>query len=80
MITNWLTIIISILPNISRSKDNQTMNFSQLIEYNNKRNISFKNHAENETGRLVPDSFLFSKKALYEVKASGLQLGFNTFR
>ena len=56
------------------------MNFSQLIEYNNKKNISFKNHAENETGRLVPDSFLFSKKALYEVKASGLQLGFNTFR
>ena len=37
----------------------------------------FKNHAENEAGRLVPDLFLFSKKALYEVKASDLQLSFN---
>ena len=25
------------------------------------------------TGRLVPDLFLFHKKALYKVKASGLQ-------
>ena len=39
----------------------------------------FKNHAENETGRLVLDLFLFLKKALYEVKASGLQLSFNIF-
>ena len=31
-------IIIHILPNISQSKDNQTMKFGQLIEYN-KRNI-----------------------------------------
>ena len=36
----------------------------------------FKNHAENEAGRLVPDLFLFFKKDLYEVKASGLQLRF----
>ena len=40
----------------------------------------FKNQAENETGRLVPDLFLFSKKALNEVKASGLQFNFNIFR
>ena len=32
------TIAIRILPNISQSKDNQTMKFGQLIEYN-KRNI-----------------------------------------
>ena len=32
------TIPIHILPNISQSKDNQTMRFGQLIEYN-KRNI-----------------------------------------
>ena len=32
-------IEINILPNISRSKDNQTMKFGQLIEYN-MRNIS----------------------------------------
>ena len=40
----------------------------------------FKNHAQNETGRLVPDLFLFFKKALYEVNASGLKLSFNQFR
>ena len=32
------TIAIDILPNISRSKDNQAMTFGQLTEYN-KRNI-----------------------------------------
>ena len=32
------TIAIHILPNISRSKSNQTMKLGQLIEYN-KRNI-----------------------------------------
>ena len=55
------------------------MKFGQLIEYS-KRNFFFKNRAENETGTLVPDLFLFLKKALDEVKASGLQLSFNIFR
>ena len=32
------TITLHILPNISRNKDNQTMKFGQLIEYN-MRNI-----------------------------------------
>ena len=36
------------------------MKISQLIEYN-KRNIFFKIHAENETGRLLPDLFLLLK-------------------
>ena len=40
----------------------------------------FKTHAKNVAERLVPDLFLLVKKALYEVKASGLQLSFNTFR
>ena len=40
----------------------------------------FKNHAENEPGRLVPDLSLFFKKALFEVNAIGLQLSFNQFR
>ena len=26
--------------------------------------LSFKNHVENEAGRLVPDLFLFTEKAL----------------
>ena len=60
-----------VLSNIARGKDNQTMKFSQLIDDNVPINIFFKNHAKNEAGRLVPDLFLFIKKALYEVKAKG---------
>ena len=40
------------------------MKFGQLIEYN-KINIFLQNHAEDETGKLVPDRFLFFKKALF---------------
>ena len=46
------------------------MKIGELIEQN-KRNIFFKNYAENKAGRLVPDLFLFFKKAYYEVKAGG---------
>ena len=67
------------LPNISRSKGNQSMKFGQVIECN-KRNIFFKNHAENEAERLVLDLFLFFKKALYEIKAYGLQLSWQTIK
>ena len=35
------TVAIHILPNISQSKDNQTMKFGQLIEYN-KRDVFVK--------------------------------------
>ena len=49
------------------------MRFSHVIEYNN-----FKNEAEKEARRLVPDLFLFLK-ALYGVKASSLQLSINIF-
>ena len=48
-----------ILPNLSRSKGNQGMKLGQLIGYNI-RNIFFKDHAENEPEKLVPD-FLFKK-------------------
>ena len=37
------------------------------------------NRAENETGSIVPDLFLFFKKVFYEIKAEGLQLSVNTF-
>ena len=67
------------LPNISQSKHNQAFKFGQVIEYNT-RNIFKKNYAENEVRRLVPDLFLLFKKDLQEVKASGLQLCFDTFR
>ena len=35
------------------------MEFGQLIRYN-KKIFFLKNHAENKTGRLVTDPFLFS--------------------
>ena len=50
------TIAIHILLNISGIKGNQTMKFGELIEHP----ISiffFKNYAENEAGRVVPDRF-----------------------
>ena len=56
-------ITTHILLNISRIKGNQTMKFGQLIEHP-KRNIFFKNYAENEAEKLVSDCFLFFKKAL----------------
>ena len=52
------TVTIRILPNISRSKGNQTMKFGQLIEYN-KGNIFIQKLCKNETDRLGPDLFLF---------------------
>ena len=64
-----------ILPNISKSENNQTMKIGQLIEYN----VRIMFHAENESGRLVPDPFFFLKKALYKVKASGQYLSFKIF-
>ena len=67
------------LLSISRIRGNQTVKFGQLIEYN-KINIFLKNHAENETGKLFPDHFLCFKKALYGVKASGVQIDFIIFR
>ena len=51
------------------------MKFGQVIEYN--RNIFLQKSSKHETGRLV-DLFVF-EKALYEVKASGLQLSFSMF-
>ena len=47
------------------------MKFGQLIEYN--KNITCQ--AENEAGRLVPDLYLFFRKAVYVVKASDLLPG-----
>ena len=44
-------ITIHLLSYISRSKDNQTMKFNQLIEWN-KAGIFLKNHVENEAERL----------------------------
>ena len=42
----YQTIVVHILPNISRSKDNQTMKFGQLIEYNMIKNFLEKSYTE----------------------------------
>ena len=73
-VTDWQTINTS----ISINKGNQTIKFAQLTGYN-ERNIFFQKSCRNETGRLVTDLFLFFKKALCKVKASGQQLSFNIF-
>ena len=74
------TITIHILPNISGSKGNQLMKFSPLIEYIRKKTFLFKTHAENEAWILVRDRILFFKRALFEIRASKLQLSFIIFR
>ena len=47
------TIAIRILPNISRSKDNQTVKFDQLIEYNMKKIFVEKSYAK-YAGEIIP--------------------------
>ena len=49
-------IAIQLLPNISRSKYNQTIKFSQLLEYN-ERNIFLQKSAQNKAGGLSADLF-----------------------
>ena len=39
----------------------------------------FQKSCRNEAGRQVPDLSLFFQKALFKVKASGLQVGFIKF-
>ena len=56
------TIAVRILRSISQSKGNQTMEFGHLIEHNKRNIFFFKNYAENEAGRLVPDLFILLKK------------------
>ena len=51
---------IDILPNISRSKDNQTMKFGQLIEYNMRNNFLEKSFTK-RGGETI--SRPFSKKS-----------------
>ena len=53
-------ILIHILPNISRSKGNQTMEFGQLIKYN-VRNIFLDKSYTKFVEKLLPDPFLKNK-------------------
>ena len=49
-------ITIQLLSNISRSKYNQTIKFSQLLEYN-ERNIFLQKSAQNKSWGLSSDLF-----------------------
>ena len=59
-------IATHILPNISRSNDNQTMTFGQLMEYNIR--FFLKNHTRNAVAKLVPDPF--TKKTIEHISRS----------
>ena len=61
-------IVIHISPNISRSKGNQAMKFSWLIEYN-MRNIFLENSFTKCDAETVPRSF--SKKLKLSIAISG---------
>ena len=50
-------IAVHILPKISRSKGNQTMQYGQLTECN-MRNIFLENHSQNVMEKLFQDPFL----------------------
>ena len=58
-------IAIHILPNISGNKDNQTMKFEQLIEYN-LRNIFLEKSVTKYDGETIPRTF-FKKSKLSKV-------------
>ena len=62
--TGWQVITIHILPNISRSKDNQTMKLSQVIGYNIRKFI-LGNHTQNVVKKLVLDPFLKIQNRAY---------------
>ena len=57
--TGKQTIAMHILANISRSKDNRSMKFVQLIECN-MGSIFLKNYTQNVVEKIFPD--IFSKK------------------
>ena len=50
------TIAIRLLPNISRTKDNQAIKCGQLIEYNT-RNIFLEKSYPRRGGETIPSSF-----------------------
>ena len=57
-VTTWFTNNCNIyIAECLTKKGNQSIKFGTLIEI-----FFFKNYAENEAGRLVPDLFLFLKK------------------
>ena len=71
-------IIVIHIFNIPRSNGNQAMTIGHLIEYS-ERNIFLKNLCWKWGRETSSRSFLFFKKVLIKVKASGRHLRFNIF-
>ena len=72
------TIAIHILPNISRSKDNQTVNNGQLKEYND-RNTFIRKLCRKLGRKTKSRPLLFFRKAKYAIKTNSLHLVFKIF-
>ena len=77
--TGQQIITIHILPNILRSKGNQSMKFGKLIKVQRQKYFSSKIMQKMRQGNQFQLSFCFLKKAFYDVKASGQHLSFNVF-
>ena len=78
-VTTWLTNYYNThIGQYPRSKSNQTMKFSQLIEYE-KINI-FLHKSRRKWGKKTSSRSLFVLPKCSEVKASSLQLSVNTFQ
>ena len=56
-------VVILVWPNISRSKNNQTMKFGQLTE--TWEIFSLKNHTQNKAKKIFPDPFVKSQNWAY---------------
>ena len=69
--TGQHTITIHILPNISRSKGNQAINFCQLIEYNVRNSSLQKSYRKRGRETSSRPLFDFFKKALFKAKTNG---------
>ena len=64
--TDWNTnIAITILPNISISKGNQTIKLANLIKHDMRNLFLEKSHLQNVVEKLVPDPFTKMKNSTY---------------
>ena len=78
-VTTWLTNNCNTHIAQYLTKERQSDNEIWSVNRTSREIFRFKNHIENEAERPVPELILFLKKALYEVKASGLQVSFDIF-
>ena len=68
-LSNWLTITIYVLPNISRNKGNQAIKFGQIIKYS-KRNIFLQKSCRKSCKETSSRLYLKKQKKLHQSKWS----------